>query len=521
VRVADLEHRDALYRRILQLPPRQRDAALAALQLARAQAARAAGSNLRVNFEPFRDFILRVAPWFKLYRHAEALIEHLQALIDGDIRNLFVAMPPRHGKSELTSRLLPAWVLHCYPAWWVGVSSYAGNMALTFSRAARRYYQEAGNTLSQDQTALTRWETPWGGGLWASGVGGQQTGAGANVLVCDDPVKNRKEAESDVISEDNWAWWRSTWSTRGPRNRRRVLTMTRWSRKDLAGRIFESLEEDGAQWHVLDLPGLSEPNRARIYPASVQVAPDWRQPGDALCPELFPRETLLANRIEMGTYDFEALVQQNPTVRTGTVFKTTWFDTVLTTLPVVPIRWFRGVDLAGTDGEQNPKADYTADMLVGVYVVDGLRRYVLAGGDEVQYAPGARNAHLLSRVQFDRAHQRPHVQWLVEREAGIDAKKRERELVGMFPGVSLRFVHPESSKVVRADGFRAAAEAGLVSCYVGPGCVGGAGWVPKFLERLAAFPAAPDDWVDATVNVFRGLVTAGRAGDFEMTSMEV
>src|SRR5690606_21222806 len=115
----------------------------------------------------YRDFVSLVNPRFRWYRHAEALAAVLQRVADGEVSRLMVFMPPRHGKSEEVSRLFPAYYLLRHPAHWVGLSSYAADLAYTFSRAARDNYQRAGGAVRRDAAGVTHWETGGGGGMWA------------------------------------------------------------------------------------------------------------------------------------------------------------------------------------------------------------------------------------------------------------------------------------------------------------------------------------------------------------------
>ncbi len=92
----------------------------------------------------FREFVCKVRPSYRWYKHCEILCDVLQRAADGKIKRLMVFMPPRHGKSELCSRLFSAYFLYRYPQRWVAVTSYAADLAYTLSRAAQENYREAG-----------------------------------------------------------------------------------------------------------------------------------------------------------------------------------------------------------------------------------------------------------------------------------------------------------------------------------------------------------------------------------------
>ena len=141
-------------------------------------------------------FIKRVFPNYKFYKFHATVIEQLQRVLDGECNRLILQVPPRHGKSLLASQLLPAAYLLAHPERFVGISSYSAELAEGFSRKARDYYREAGGLLNPSSQAVNAWGTESGGGLWAAGVGGAITGRSGHLLIIDDPVKNREDAES-------------------------------------------------------------------------------------------------------------------------------------------------------------------------------------------------------------------------------------------------------------------------------------------------------------------------------------
>jgi predicted phage terminase large subunit-like protein len=126
----------------------------------------------------FREFICKVNPRLKWSEMSERLVALLQRVADGELKRLMVFMPPRHGKSELVSRLFSAYYLYRWPDRYVGLNSYAAELAYTFSRAARANFRDGGGEISEESWAVKHWETRGGGGMWASGVGGPITGKG-------------------------------------------------------------------------------------------------------------------------------------------------------------------------------------------------------------------------------------------------------------------------------------------------------------------------------------------------------
>lgn len=126
----------------------------------------------------FREFVDKVYPRYQWYKHCEVLGNVLQRVADGELKRVLIFAPPRHGKSQLATRLFPAYYLYRHPEKWVGINSYGADLAHTFSRAARDAYHDAGGQMRDDSSAVKHWELPEGGGCWAAGVGGPITGKG-------------------------------------------------------------------------------------------------------------------------------------------------------------------------------------------------------------------------------------------------------------------------------------------------------------------------------------------------------
>lgn len=226
-----------------------------------------------------------------------------------------VFMPPRHGKSELASRSFPAWLMGLKPELQIIAASYNGDIAADFGREVRNIvgtpeyhavFPEV--TLSVDSQAANKWHTNKGGSYFAVGVGTAATGRGANILLIDDPVKDRQDADSEVVRKRTWDWYRSTAYTRqtGKEGAAIVLVQTRWHDDDLAGKLLEEMKNGGEQWEVLSLSALSEDNR-----------PLW--------PEWYGLERLQATRDLLGPREWSALYQQKPVPDTGDFFRSEWF----------------------------------------------------------------------------------------------------------------------------------------------------------------------------------------------------
>jgi predicted phage terminase large subunit-like protein len=282
----------------------------------------------------FRRFIAAAYPAYAFHAWAERLIALLQRVADGELHRLIVCCPPRLGKSLLVSKLFPAYWVSRYPHRFCAIASYSAELAYAHSREARHFYRSCGHPLSRDSTAVGNWLTPQRGGCIAAGVRGPFTGKGYALGVIDDPYKGPEDAGSGAQRQKLIEWFQSVWLTRaepgvkGSSGAAQVVVLTRWHHDDLIGWLLEQEAGEAPQhWHVLDLPAIAEPQSARLpFPSTCSVEPDWRTPGEALCPERFPLSELEQIRIRAGRYWWEALYQQRPSPAEGLLFRSAWLQ---------------------------------------------------------------------------------------------------------------------------------------------------------------------------------------------------
>lgn len=178
-------------------------------------------------------------------------LERFVAAVEaGESPRLILAMPPRHGKSEIASKTLPAWVLGHRPDFEIIASSYNVSLPMGFSRKVQEILRSPvykgifpKTALSKTSSAAEAWLTTKGGGYVAAGVGGGITGKGAHIFIIDDPVKDAEEADSETIREKTWDWWGSTAKTRLAPGGGVLVIQTRWHDDDLAGRMIRQMNE--------------------------------------------------------------------------------------------------------------------------------------------------------------------------------------------------------------------------------------------------------------------------------------
>jgi predicted phage terminase large subunit-like protein len=285
--------------------------------------------------------------------HHRLLIEKLQAVADGRIDRLMVLMPPGSAKSTYASVLFPAWFLANNPKAALIAASHTAELAERFGRRVRNLIAEHAATLgvylSADNKAAGRWETHEGGEYFAAGILGPITGRRADLVLIDDPVKSRQDADSETVSERVWEWWRADLSTRLKPGARVVLIMTRWSEQDLGGRLEEDMASGGRPWDVLRLPMEAEADD-----------PLGRAPGDPLWPDWFTPDMLAEAKRDARTWS--ALYQQRPAPEDGDYFRRDWLHPVTSTPPRESMRVYGGSDYAVTSNG----GDFTVHAVVGM-----------------------------------------------------------------------------------------------------------------------------------------------------------
>lgn len=227
---------------------------------------------------------------------------------------LAIFCPPQEGKSQKVSRRFPEWLLGHDPTLRVAIVSYDSEKAVRWGRQILRDIRAADRRqldvrVMPDTSAAGRWDTPEGGGIYCTGIGGALTGEPVQVLVIDDPVKDREQAESDVYRERAWDWWESVAIPRLAPGAVVVLMMTRWHEDDLAGRILT--RPSALRWRVLSMPAIAG-----------NGDPLGREPGVEF-PSVRGRAPghFLRLQANMTPYVFASIYQQSPTSVVGNFFR--------------------------------------------------------------------------------------------------------------------------------------------------------------------------------------------------------
>lgn len=257
---------------------------------------------------------------FHVRAHTKVIDDALLRL-GHDVDRLLVTTPPRAGKSWLTSEMLPLWWLANHSSDRIAVVSYAADLALGKSKAVRTLVQQRGEplglTLARGSGAVKDWSLTTGGGIKAVGVDGGLTGHGASLVIADDVISNRQDAESPLMQRRLWDWWSGVLLSRLTPGAPVVLTMTRWSGDDIAARVLkhEGRIEEGGRWLVVHLEAIA---------TGTVVDPLGRKPGEPLTHPLIEDTDTTAllkhwddKRRTSTPRDWSALYQGSPIAQEG------------------------------------------------------------------------------------------------------------------------------------------------------------------------------------------------------------
>ena len=262
----------------------------------------------------FLAYAQHVYEGFIVGRHHKIIAEKLERIATGKLKRLIVNMPPRHSKSEMASYLMPSWFLGRNPKLKIIQATMNTELAVRFGRKVRDLIADPVYTevfpetdLKQDSQAAGRWETSAGGEYFAAGVGAAMTGRGADLLIIDDP-HSEQDALSSTAYDNTYEWY-----TSGPRQRLQpggtiIIVQTRWSKKDLTGRLIQAQAKDtmSDQWEVVEFPAIL-PNDKLLWP------------------EFWNKDELLRVKASLSPMKWNAQWQQNPTSDDVAMIKRDWW----------------------------------------------------------------------------------------------------------------------------------------------------------------------------------------------------
>ena len=316
------------------------------------------------------DFTRYTFNRYKPNWHHYLIADRLEMLARGDIHRLAINMPPRHGKSELVSVRFPAWYLGNFPHKSIIATSYNADLAAEFGKKARnvvasiefkQVFKQA--KLSEESAAKLNWTLEdnimnrpcptcgsinWSkrafgraicktchalgefagsktlGAYYGAGIGGGITGKGADVLIIDDPIKDRKDAQSVAMRKTLWDWYSSAAYQRLEESDCICICQTRWHEDDLTGKVLAL--DYNKEWHRLSLEAIAEQDEEfEIFnPDYIEILGTnivHRKKGEALWPQKYSIAKLNEIKKTVGSYEFSAQYQQKPQPDSGGLFK--------------------------------------------------------------------------------------------------------------------------------------------------------------------------------------------------------
>lgn len=412
----------------------------------------------------------------------DALDRFIVKMMNGERPVIILGAPPQHGKSDIVSRYLPAYIFGKYPDLRIAGLSYGKDLASDMNRDVQRIMMSdeyavlfplsclnSKRVVTIEVEAKRNSETfeivGRKGTYISQGVGGPLTGKKVDLGIIDDPIKNAKEALSPTTKQSVWNWYVSTFKTRLSKNSGEIIMATRWATDDLSGRVIENNKKAV----VLEFPAINDD-------------------GEALVPELHPIDKLLETKAILGDYFWSAMYQQSPKPSGGTIFRDEWVHYYLPKdLPEKFDKVIHSWDMTFKDSEGT-------DYVVGqVWGKKGANSYLLHQVRERMSFTATLKA--VKKMAYDFPDgMRKLVEDKANGPAVIDSLKST--VSGLIP------VEPDGSKVARAHAITAVWEAGnifLPHKDIAP-------WVVSAVDEITTFPVGPhDDVVDAMTQALRDL----------------
>lgn len=421
----------------------------------------------------------------------EAINEALVWAFTTPDARLIIQAPPQNGKSQVASRRFPLWALTQNPELRITIASYETGVARRWGRAIRDdikvHAQELGLKIRDDVGAQGEWQLDGhDGGVFTAGIGSALTGRPSELMIIDDPVKNRDEADSVVKRETAWNWWLETAQTRLHPGTPVILILTRWHHQDLAGMLLDA--DGGDQWRVVNVKAQADHDPDKGETDLLGRAPgEYMTTVKGMTPKQWERR-----KRDSGPRTWAALYQGNPSPTEGGVFPAEWarYNQKLWTEREDGVCLVPGIeredhelaisaDLAFRDKATSDFVVIQVWLRVGVYayLVDQIRRRMNF------------NDTLLA-IKAISAKWPQAIQKFIEARANGDAaiNALSRELVGLIP------IEPEGSKHARASAVSPLAFSGniiLPTSNILPN-------VDELIEEARGFgTAAHDDTIDA------------------------
>jgi len=425
--------------------------------------------------EPGRDFYDN---W-----HIDAVSDHLQAVVEGDIKRLIINIPPRHMKSISVAVALPAWAWTIQPEKKFLYASYAGSLSIRDSVKCRRlldsrwYKEHFGETfkLTSDQNQKQRFENNKTGARIATSVDGALTGEGGDIIVIDDP-HNVRESESSTVREGVLEWWDQAMQTRlnDPKTGAFIIIMQRVHENDLTGHILSN--ELGDEWDHLCLPARYEIGHPTITRSTLNFFDPRTEEGELLWPDRIDDKTLANLERSLGSYAAAGQLQQRPMPKGGGILKAEWWvpwekEELPNNIEYVLQSW----DTAFSTKENS---SYSARTTWGVFRSNGQVNVIVIDMwyDRVSYP------------ELRKIAQESYEEWepdavLIEKKASGQSLLQDLRMAG----IPVLEYSPDRDKQARAHASSALLEDGRIYFPFNKK------WAKDLIDICAAFPAGDND----------------------------
>lgn len=426
------------------------------------------------------EFCKKMQPDYKVGKHHRMLADELMAIAEGRKDRICINMPPRHGKSQLTSIYFPSWFIGKYPTKKILMVSHTSDLAVDFGRKVRNIIDSVAYkeiyptvTLAADSKSAGRWNTNSGGEYFACGVGSALAGRGADLLLVDDPHNEQDILSGNLdIFERAYEWFAYGARTRLMPGGRVAIIATRWHQDDLSGRMIRDMtqSEEADQYEVVEFPAIFNEN-------TPEEAPLW--------PEFFDLPALKRTKASMPVFQWNAQYQQNPTGEEAAIVKRDWWNKWKLERPPSCEYVIMALDAAA---ETHNRADFTSITTWGVFMNEETNAYNIILLNAIKKRVEFPELKDLAQEQYN--EYQPDA-FIVEKKSAGTALYQELRRTGM----SVQEYTPHrgtGDKMARLNSIADIIRSGLV-------WVPETRWAEEVVEELAAFPfASHDDHVDTT-----------------------
>ena len=424
--------------------------------------------------------------------HVDAISDHLQAVVDGDIKRLIINVPPRHMKSISVAVALPAWTWTHQPHKKFLYASYASSLSIRDSTKCRRlidspwYKDHFGDKfqLTSDQNQKQRFENDRTGYRIATSVGGALTGDGGDIICIDDP-HNVVESDSSKVREGVLEWWDQAMQTRlnDPRTGAFIIIMQRVHENDLTGHILQN--QLGDEWDHLMIPARYEVGAPNPMKSSLGFTDPRTKEGELLWPERIDEKTLSTLERSLGSYAAAGQLQQRPSPKGGGILKASWWvpwdKPELPEIEYVLQSW-------DTAFESKESSSFSARTTWGVFRHKGAMCAIVL--EAYWGKPSYPDLRKLAQEAYE--------EWepdtvLIEKKASGQSLIQDLRMAG----VPVLAYSPDRDKIARAHASSALLEDGRIYY------PSDKRWAKELIEIISAFPAHPnDDVVDCTTQAW-------------------